>query len=321
MSEPNLTGYGLWIAAAVLLGAAFFLLYGRKRIGLAAVVRTLALTVPLGLIGARLLYVALRIKWFQEIGLENILWPMTEEHFYWGDAQGFALWGAVGGAALAALLAAKRSGKKAGEVMDALAPAAALTIALCRFGEFLIGEGVGPEVENEALWFFPVAVSNEWSSQYAVFMYEGFTALVILAMLLTWGRRYAGGDRARLFLILYSATQVLLESLRRDSFLAWQFLRVSQLICALVLAGMMLAALARRKRPEGAALRKGPVVPVAGGLFLAVVGFVVWLEFAIDKSAVLELGTAYLLEAVSCVALGVTSALVILPKKAGGREK
>lgn len=315
MSEPNLTAYGLWIAAAVLLGTAFFLMLSRKKIGWNAAVWTAVLAIPLGLAGARLLYTGMKIKWFMEIGLENILWPMTEDHNYWGDAQGFALWGAAGGVALAALLGSRLSRKSAGDVMDALAPAAALTIALCRFGEFLIGEGVGPDVEDEALWFFPLAVTDEYYARYAVFMLEGLVALIILAVLLTWGRRYTGGDRARLFLILYSASQVLLESLRRDSFLAWQFLRVSQLICVLVMTGMMIAATIRRRHPAGAVLRMGIVVPVAWAVFLAVVGGLVWLEFAIDKSATLELETAYIIEAVCCVALGVTSGLVVLPKK------
>ena len=320
MSEPNLTAYARWIAAAVLAGAAFFWAGSRKRLGRAAL-WTVLLAIPLGLIGARMLYVGVRIRWFLEIGMENALWPAGEEHFYWGDAQGFGLWGAAAGVALAALIAGKSTGRKAGEILDALAPAAALTIALCRFGEFLIGEGVGSYVENEALAFFPVAVSDEWSDRYAVFMLEGLVALIILALVCTYGKRYTCGNRARFFLILYSSAQVLLESLRKDNYLSWQFLRVSQLIAVLVLAGMMAAAELRRGKAEGAGLRRGRIIPVCWGLFLAAVGCCVWLEFAIDKSATVSVELAHALELICCVALGVTSSKVILPAAAEGKNR
>ncbi len=320
MSEPNLTAYAAWIAAAVLLGAAFFLAGSRKRLGRAAI-WTVLLAIPLGLIGARLLYVGVRIRWFLEIGMGNAVWPAGEDHFYWGDAQGFALWGATAGVALAAFIAGKRTGRKAGEILDALAPAAALTIALCRFGEFLIGEGVGRYVENEALAFFPVAVSDGWTDRYAIFMLEGLVALIILAVVCTYGKRYAGGNRARLFLILYCSTQVLLESLRRDSYLSWQFLRVSQLIAALVLAGMMIAAETRRGKPVGEGLRKGKIIRVSWCLFLAAVGCCVWLEFAIDKSATLSVELAHVLELICCAVLGITSSRVILPVTAKGKNR
>ncbi len=310
--EPNLTAYAGWIAGSAVLGLLFFMVSG-KRLGRAAI-WTAVLAVPLGLLGARLLYVGVRIRWFLEIGLENALWPMGEDHFYWGDAQGFGLFGAVAGVALATLIATKRTKAGTGRILDALAPAAALTIGLCRFGEFLIGEGIGAYVENEALDFFPFAVSDGWSSRYAVFMLEGLVALIILALLLTVGRCYAGGNRARLFLILYCASQILLESLRQDSYLSWQFLRVSQLIAALILAGMMIAACRRHGKPAGEGLRRGRLVVVCWCLFVAAIGCCVWLEFAIDKSATLSVDLAHVLEAVCCAVLGVTAGLIILPK-------
>ncbi len=314
MIEQNLTGYAVWVAGASLLGLVLFFIFSRqKKLGSAAG-WTAALAVPLAVIGARLLYVLVRIEWFQEIGLENIFWPIGGDYNYWGSAQGFGLWGAVGGAALAAVIAAKKTRRSTGDIMDALAPAAALIIALCRFGEFLNGEGLGPEVENDSLMFFPFAVTDEWGGQYAVFMLEGLAGLIILAVVLTVGRKYSGGNRARLFLLLYSSSQIVLESLRHDYCLTWQFLKISQLICALVLAGMMLAATLRHNRSKG-------VLWVCWIVFLAVIGLLIWTEFAIDKSADLSLEMAAVLELLSCTVLGISAGTVVLPGKTGGKGK
>ena len=70
---------------------------------------------------------------------------------------------------------------------------AALTIALCRFSEYFSGEGIGMYVENEALRFFPLAVSNEWGEWYwAIFVLEGLAALAIMACLLRQRARRPG---------------------------------------------------------------------------------------------------------------------------------
>ena len=317
MMEINGLAYALWTAGAVLLGLALFALEGRK-LGRGARAWTAALALPLGLLGARAFYVLARLEFFVEIGGWNWLWP--EDMFSdWGVATGFALWGAVGGCALAACLAGRITGQRTADILDALAPAGALAIGLYRFGEFWIGEGVGPYVETEALCFFPLAIVNEWEEwKLAVFVMEGLAALVILGVLLLRGTRGRPGDRARLFLILFCATQIVLESLRRDSFLRWMFVRVSQLTAALVLAGLMAAAIVRwRRHPEREPLT-GRRVGLCCGLVLLGVGATIALEYAMDKSGTLPLWLAYVLEACCCVLLGVTAGRIVLP---GGRKR
>ena len=320
MNEPDMTAYALWIAAAAVAGLTGFVISGKKLPGKAAL-RAAVLSVPLALIGARLLYSFVRIRWFGEIGFENFLWPVDPYHNYWGDAQGFGLWGAAAGTVLAAWLAASRNRKRFAEILDLMAPWAAVTIGLSRFGEFLIGEGYGLYVENEALWFFPVAVTDGWSAKYAVFMLEGLVALIIAVILFTAGKKYRGGDRARMFLILYSSCQIILESLRQDQCLRWQFMKVSQLISALVLAGLIIAAVRRdRKNPGGHRLSStGKTVCMV--LFAACVAAVVLLEFAIDKSPTLPVWAAYVLEAVCCVVMCAVTWALVLPKKHKGTEE
>ena len=70
-------------------------------------------------------------------------------------------------------------------------------------------------------------------------MLEGITAAVIFLLLMTRGRKLKDGYRARMFLILYSSAQIILEALRRDNFLRWLFVRVSQVASAAVLLGLL----------------------------------------------------------------------------------
>ena len=241
-----------WLACAAAL--AVFLWQGR-RLKLSARIWTAVLAAALGLFCARLFYVLARLELFLDVGLENFFFAQDESYRVWGSVSGAAFWGAVGGAALGALCAGKIAREKISDILDALAPAAALGIAVSRFAEYSIGEGIGPEAP-EGLQFFPLAVMNEWEEWYfALFLLEGLVGLIIFALLLTAGRGKRNGDRARMFLILYGASQIVLEALRRDSFLRWLFVRVNQLASALVLLGVVVFGLARWLRRQKAETR------------------------------------------------------------------
>lgn len=305
------TAYALCIALSLAMG---LWLLGReqKRRGLRADTAGIfaLLSLPLGLLGARAFYCLARISFYLEIGAENML------RLFDG---GYALWGAAGGAALAALMTAKITGQKCAAILDALAAPGALTIALCRFAEFFSGEGIGMYVENESFWRFPFAVCNEYGEWYwAVFLLEGAAALAIFLVLLLQKRR-AAGEEAKIFLILYCACQILLESLRRDNFLRWLFVRVSQLTAVLVLAGLMMPALIPwLRRPRD---RRMPPARMAArlGIFLLCIGISIWMEFAIDKSAVIPVWACYSVMAVCCIGIGCTAYQIVLRSSGTGK--
>lgn len=262
------------------------------------------LALPLGLVCARLFYCLARVTLYMEIGLGNVL-------RLWDG--GFALWGAVGGAVVAAILAAKITKQSAVKLLDAMAAPAALTIAIARFAEFASGEGIGLEVENELLQFFPLAVFDpEWEVWFfAIFMAEGIAALIICA-LLQWKNFPRTGDKAKLFLVLYCSAQILLESLRRDQFLRWLFVRVSQLTAVLVLGGLMFYALYKWvKAPKASRMAVKPLV-INWVIFLLGVGICIAMEFAVDKSADMPVWLCYCIMAVCCVAFGWTSCKLVL---------
>ena len=194
-----------------------------------------------------------------------------------------------------------------------MAAPAALTIAIARFAEFASGEGIGLEVENKLLQFFPLAVFDpEWEVWFfAIFMAEGIAALIICA-LLQWKNFPRTGDKAKLFLVLYCSAQILLESLRRDQFLRWLFVRVSQLTAVLVLGGLMFYAL--YKWLKAAKEHRMPVKPLVINwvIFLLGVGICIAMEFAVDKSADMPVWLCYCIMAVCCVAFGWTSCKLVL---------
>ena len=245
----------IWIAG--IAAVAVFLWQGKK-LKLPTRIWTVVLGIPLALFCARLYYVLARLDLFLELGLENFFAAREGETPAWGGVSGAAFWGAAGGAALAALIAGKLTGERVSAVLDALAPSAALGIGISRFAEYSIGEGIGPDVFEEGLQFFPLSVMNEWEEwYYALFLLEGLVAVCIFALLMTVGRKYQNGYRARMFLILYASCQIVLEAMRRDSFLRWLFVRVSQLTSALVLLGVVVFGVARWLRRRSLGWRAG----------------------------------------------------------------
>lgn len=305
------TAYALCLVAALCAALALLAVQCRRLSLRPGTALTMALwMLPLGLVGARLFYCLARLSFFMEVGPHSML-------KMWNG--GYALWGALGGAVLGAVIAARQTHQRPARLLDALAAPGALTIALCRLAEYFSGEGIGMYVEDERFCFFPLAVCNQYEEWYwAIFLLEALTALVILGVLLR--RTRPEGDTARLFLILYSASQVLLESMRRDNFLRWLFVRVSQLTAALVMAGLMLYALiqlARSGRLHGAALRS----TIANwAVFLVCTGVTIALEFAIDKSADLPIWAAYCLMALCCVGLCVSCYQAVLGRRCHQEE-
>lgn len=308
----NFSPYAVFTALGSILGLLVFVLRGRK-LKSSCIVLTALLSVPLCLLGARTFYVMSRLGLFAEVGFNNFFRAQEPDYNIWGSVNGGAFWGAVAGGALAALTAGRITGCRVSVILDAMAPGAALALALSRFGEYSIGEGIGPDVSIPGLCFFPVAIVNEWEEwKYAVFMLEGIASLVIFLVLLMPRKTERSGDRARLFLLLYSSCQILLEALRRDNFLRWLFVRVSQVTAALVLLGLFAFAVLRwSRKPQKERMSINRVI-VFGIVFLLLAGAVVALEFAVDKSPTLSVAMAYLLEACCAAGFGFVTYQVVM---------
>lgn len=300
------THYAACVVGAVALGL-LLLAWEQKKCGLrpgtAEIFALLAL--PLGLLCGRAFYCLARLQVYMEMGLGHIL-------RLWEG--GYALWGVVGGCILAAVLTARLTHQRTAALLDALTVPGAVTLALCRFAEPLCGEGIGMEVETALFQRFPFALYDaDWEVWFwAICLLEGVTALVIAAVLMNRRRFSAPGSRAKLLAILYCSAQILLESLRRDNFLRWLFVRVSQLTAVLVLGGMMFHALYRWAKTPAAQRMSARRLCANWAVFLVCVGVCIAMEFAVDKSAALPVWLCYAVMALCCAAMGATAYRLIL---------
>lgn len=277
----GVTAYGLSVSFAALCAVMLLCALRRRearRIGgtgtiwIMGVVDPLKLAVcciPAALVGARLLYCLVRFSFFfLELG------PLSVLNTRMG---GFLLYGAVFGAMIAAACLAKAEHVSIVNTLDDLAAPGMLAILICRLAEGTTTEGVGAWLENEALWRFPIAVQNEYGEwQLAVFMIEAAIAAVILVLLLV--RRYEKGERILTALLLYACCQAVCESLRMDSCLRIGFVRISQVISAVVILAVTLIR-ALRYGSWKTALQRALIV-------LACVAIVGGLEWALDKTEV-----------------------------------
>lgn len=209
---------------------------------------------------------------------------------------GFMLYGAALGALLGAGYLAKKRGADVAATLDEIACPGLLAVAVCRLGEWFTGEGVGTWIENPLLMRLPFAVVNEYEEwQLAVFLWEALAALVLLACVLRM--RSGRGERILSALLLYACCQVVLESLRMDSCLKVGFVRVSQVISAVVILAVTMIR-ARRNGGKPVMLRRALVI----ALLVALVGGIEW---ALDKTVVSNI-LLYLVMAAACAGMAIS---------------
>lgn len=277
--------YGLALALGGLVGLELLRFSGKKHHIPTATLSWLAVAViPCAFIFARLCYVLVTFPSFQNAGL-MAAFALT--------GGGFMLYGALLGGFIAAWVVAKCTKSAPLSLLDALALPAAWIIAVARFAEGLVGQGYGWDL---ARWFdpeegmsilplehydflkgLPFSIEDMYGDfTWAIFILAGLYALVVCLVL--W-RRAKGrpGCSFSLMLLLYAAGQILWESMRQDAVLRWGFVRVSQVISALVLLGLLLW-LHLRTTPG----QRKPLIPRLIGL-LALLGVVMAMEFAVEK--------------------------------------
>jgi len=285
--------YGLCLVAALAAGCAAFRKMG-DRAGLNKRVMPLlaVLAVVLGALCSRLYYHAANSLVYG-MGFEGYqalsLYPYE-----------YAMCGTLLGVLLAAVIAALAARQKVLAVLDVLAPAGLLALAVARFGEHFSDFGWGQVFENARWQFFPAAVMDMYEQWHiAVYMLEGVLALIVCAAALRVSRGMPG-DRFLTALLWWAATQIFCESLRAET-IRWGFVRVQQLQCAEFILCVLIAFTAKAKRRGN----KKRILP-AWAAFVLGIGTVVLMEYAIDKWD-LSIAVCYVIMA---AALAVMAALV-----------
>lgn len=301
--------YGLAVAGAALICLLFSRrLIRQRRLKDETLTVFAAWCIPLSLLFSRLLYCLICMDGFARSGIA---------YFFHFTSGGYTLWGAMLGGGLAVCIASVRTGQSCGGIADAFAAPAMLMVALCRLAEGLVGQGYGWYVED---WFdpmsgmsllhpedydfflrFPFAIQDmyeEWC--WAVFVIEALLALCICILLLrSKGKRE--GILALNALLMLASAQILCESLRQDAVLRFGFVRVNQIIGALIVVFILAYGCVRL--PDR---RPAPLLFAGCGTILCI-ALIVAMEFALEKKIVLleqmPMDVCYLITAVSCLGL------------------
>ena len=219
----------------------------------------------------------------------------------------FAFWergGMVYGGMLGAALALWAAGGKDGlKMLEHYAPSGAWMIAAARIAEGFMGQGYG-EYYADAPFFcrFPFMVYDasyeEWG--WALFVLEALIALVLMIVVLK-KKTHGHGDSVLLLLGLYASAQIVLESLRRDEFLRWGFVRVEEVLSAVVILFVLVCYCAQSTRGKRAAKF------ACFSLYALMISACLLLEFATEGRipflTFLSVGGCYLAMTCACMAL------------------
>ena len=206
------------------------------------------------------------------------LWAMVR-----ADTGGYSMMGALIGACMGGILAAWIAGQSPRRTLDFLAPALLLFVACERLGEGFIEEfGVSRTLSDSLFEQTFLAVEGEYGWHLRIYLIEFAVALALCAVLL-WDlkAKRREGDTFILFLLLFGASQILMESLRYDRQMCVNtFVKVQQVIAMMLLASGVIAVAARSWRKC-----RGWAIAALVSL-LAAVGIGVGIEFMIDRTAV-----------------------------------
>ena len=215
---------------------------------------------------------------------------------FWQSGQ--MMYGGILGAVIALAIA---GGKERFRLMDAYAPSAALMIAFARVAEGFHGQGYGEYWYEKPGFFcrFPFMAYDPYYESWAwsLFMAGAVIALVLFAVLITRRPAFAG-DHMLTLLGLYASAQVVLESLRRDEFLRWGFVRAEELLSAVVILAVLILYWVRSGKARSVSKA------VCTALFVTMVVFCLLLEFATEGRipflVFLDVWHCYALMAAAC---------------------
>ena len=191
---------------------------------------------PLGIIGARIYYVAFSWKDFQDDLLSVLrIWE-----------GGIAIYGALIAGLITVLVFARVRKISPLLLCDVVAPGVILAQAVGRWGNYFNMEAYGAAVTNPALQFFPFAVmipadtGSPWHM--ATFFYESFWNLLVFIFLIVARRRSfrRHGDVLFFYAFLYACGRLVIEDFRTDSLYAASSVRISQLLSVLICIALLI---------------------------------------------------------------------------------
>jgi phosphatidylglycerol:prolipoprotein diacylglycerol transferase len=181
-----------------------------------------------GLVGARLVFVAIYWRAFQD-NLLGIIWPLNTGYNLWGGLL-------IGGAT--AFFYGRYHQLDPGETLDALAPGIFLGFIIISLADFLAGPGFG------TLTRVPWAITQYSMRRHPVQIYEILVGA--LALLVWWRLRDQRLFQGQLFLMsasVYSGGRLLVDAFRDNAWLSSGGYHLVQIISLIIMVlGLYLSA-------------------------------------------------------------------------------
>lgn len=229
------------------------------------------------------------------------------------DGGGASMFGALGGVILACWLVSSVTDQSFSCVADLAAPAFLLFVMAERIGEHWIPDfGVSRQLEGEWISGSFLAVQGEYGAAYlATYFLEAACALILFIILTAVLRKeHRDGRVGFLFLLLFGASQTLMESLRYDYHISISFVGLQQILAyILIIIAVIIAAVRYGKKLRGLSAAALVSLPVT-------VGLLILLEFALDRTAI----SKYLLYPLFILMLAVPVTLALLLTKSGKQK-
>ena len=246
--------YGILIALGIIVGV-LLAMKRAKKLGYNAdmIIDLCLIAVPLAVIFARLYYVIF-FDW-----ASYAKDPIRILYIWEG---GLAIYGAIIGGALGVYIYTKWKKCSMTDFLDIAAPSLILAQAIGRWGNYFNQEAFGNAVDNVAVQNFPFAcvyieryhevngVQCLQPYHLATFFYESVWNLIIFAVLmLYWKKKRPTGTVFALYLVGYGVGRAIIESMRTDSLMLTDTIRVSEwLSIVLVIAGIIYLLYAYKKK-------------------------------------------------------------------------
>lgn len=210
--------YAIIIVASIIL--ALFLLKkqdGKYGIKYEDILDLSIVMLPVAFISARIYYVIFNLNNYQT--LQQIL------HIKDG---GLAIYGGIIGGVITSYIFCKKRNIKILDLLDYIAPYLALSQSIGRWGNFVNVEAYGRGTNLP--WKMGIETVNGIQYVHPTFLYESICTLTIFIILLklSKNRKYSG-QITFYYILMYSFIRMIIESLRIDSLMLYNF-KISQIL-------------------------------------------------------------------------------------------
>lgn len=245
--------YGVIICFAMMIACMLILRNAVKKEGfvLDSFLDYFIFAIPLGVVGARAMYVLARLEAYESFADMIAVWN-----------GGLAIYGGVIAGAITILVVAKIKKHNPLKVFDAAVPGLLLAQSIGRWGNFVNGEAYGEPMEKALFWGMKI---GNGPIVHPTFLYESVLTFAgfLLAMFLVYRLKKIDGQVFCFYLVWYGIGRVLIESLRTDSLMIGSF-RLAQCIGVFsVLLGIALFVilyLFEKNLPQAATSEEAPAI-------------------------------------------------------------